>query len=278
MCSRSDRGAPDAGQLADSPSREWWTVSRRLPDVSEVHAAAARGFEAEAATYRRARPEYHPDLVARFVDRYGGEVVDLGAGTGIFTAQLVAHGLRPVAVEPLAAMRAQLTDFLPSVTALAGSAEAIPRDDDSADTVVVAQAMHWFDHAAALEEIARVLRPGGHLVTVWNVRDESVAWVAQYTEVMERYAGDTPRHRSMKWRTAINDDARFEQVDEWSAPHPVPTDADGVVARAVSTSYIAALPIADQRDVERELLAIVAPLGESFDYPYRAELQAWRRV
>ncbi|MEM7273621.1 MAG: methyltransferase domain-containing protein [Actinomycetota bacterium] len=245
-----------------------------------IHRAAADGYQANADVYRRARPAYHPELVARVVDRYtgpGAVVVDLGAGTGVFTAQLVAAGVRPTAVEPVEAMRAKLTAQLPAVTAVPGTAEAIPAEDAAVDTVVVAQAMHWFDHGPALDELARVLRPGGHLVTVWNVRDETVPWVTAYTEIVDRHAGDTPRHRTMRWRRAIDDDGRFEPVDDWSTLHPVPTDPDGVVGRALSTSFIAALSASDREAVADELRSVVAPLGDSFDYPYRAELQAWRR-
>jgi len=81
-------------------------------------------------------------------------------------------------------MRAQLSSALPQVEALAGSAEAIPLPDRSVDVVTVAQAWHWVDVERAVAEVARVLRPGGTLGLIWNVRDESVDWVAQLGRIM----------------------------------------------------------------------------------------------
>ena len=89
----------------------------------------------------------------------GRRVLDLAAGTGKLTRLLVPLGAEVVAVEPLAAMRSQLAAAMPTVEALDGSAEAVPLADASVDAVTVAQAFHWFDAPAALDELARVLRP-----------------------------------------------------------------------------------------------------------------------
>ena len=247
--------------------------------VLVVHESASEGYSKQADTYRNIRPSYHPALVRRFADRYGsGPVVDLGAGTGIFTAQLLKEGLNPIAVEPVHAMRTILKRDLPTVRVEEGTAEQIPLLNDSAVTVVVAQAFHWFKTRAALDEIHRVLKPGGALVTVWNVRDEDVDWVSKWTDVVDVYAGDTPRYRTMKWRKAIEQDNRFAEVDDWSVFNPKHTTASGVVDRALSTSFIANLSSAEQDVVRQQVLEIVEPLGPSFASPYRSELQAWRKL
>ena len=89
-----------------------------------------------------------------------------------------------MAVEPLDEMRAELEVALPGARALAGSAEAIPLPDASTDVVTSAQAFHWFDHDAALPEIARVLRPGGRLALVWNSRDDRDPWMARLSAII----------------------------------------------------------------------------------------------
>ncbi|MEL7158137.1 MAG: class I SAM-dependent methyltransferase, partial [Actinomycetota bacterium] len=175
-----------------------------------VHEAAATGFSRDPDRYHRGRPSYHPEVSKRVAERYGkGIMVELGAGTGIFTRQLVDEGLEVIALEPVISMRTTLSEAVPEADVRVGSAEKIPMADGSVDTVVVAQAFHWFDAEQALDEIDRVLVPGGHLVTVWNVRDDGEPWMAAYNTIVERHAGNTPRYRSMMWRKAIHDDPRF---------------------------------------------------------------------
>ena len=96
-------------------------------------------------------------------------VVDLGAGTGKLTRLLVPAFGRVIAVEPSDAMRRKLDAFCPKAESLAGTGQEIPLPDASVDAVFAAQAFHWFDDEPAVAEIARVLRPRGALVLMWNL-------------------------------------------------------------------------------------------------------------
>jgi ubiquinone/menaquinone biosynthesis C-methylase UbiE len=242
-----------------------------------VHVAAGTGFERNADAYSRGRPAYDSELVARVAARCVDRLVaDVGAGTGIFTAQLFDAGVRAVAVEPVAAMRAALSEALPMIEAVDGTAESLPFPDRSVDVLVVAQAFHWFDLESTLAEMARVLRVGGELICVWNVRDENVDWVAKYTEVVDAYAKDTPRYRDFAWRRGIEADARYTFVEEWGTDNPQPSSQQLAVDRALSTSFIAALGPSEQLLVADCIRTIVASLGERFDYPYRSEMQVWK--
>jgi SAM-dependent methyltransferase len=144
----------------------------------------AASFAGVADAYERSRPGYPKDAVCWLAGEKPCDVVDLGAGTGKLTRSLVALGHRVTAVEPLPEMLSRLRVAVPGVTAVEGGAEAIPLASASADVVTVAQAFHWFDHATALREIARVLRPGGRISLIWNVRDGSEEWVAELSDVM----------------------------------------------------------------------------------------------
>ncbi|MGI9598374.1 MAG: class I SAM-dependent methyltransferase [Acidimicrobiales bacterium] len=261
--------------------------SRNPNPETNIHRAAASGYQRQSQAYRRGRPAYHPALAERIAARYGPDpdrrttLVELGAGTGIFTAQMAGNGLAVTAVEPVAAMRDAIISSLPAelrplVSVVGGTAERTALADDSVHTVVASQSFHWFDHRPALDEIARVLTIDGHLVTVWNVRDNRVDWVRACTDVVDRYAGDTPRHRTMGWRHAIEADARFALVEDQRVDNPAPTTPAGVIDRTLSTSFIGALDEAEQAEVVAEIRAITEPLGTEFDYPYTSELQAWR--
>lgn len=172
--------------------------------MSSVHSAAQQGFSAEAQRYAQGRPEYPEALSDWLRDALGLRpqtvAVDLGAGTGKFTRLLARTGARVVAVEPVDAMRAQLAEALPQVQALAGSAQSIPLANGFADALVCAQAFHWFATVEALEEMRRVLTAEGRLGLVWNVRDESLDWVAEITRIITPYEGDAPRFYKGDWR------------------------------------------------------------------------------
>jgi len=134
---------------------------------------AARGFRA-AEHYDAYRPGY-PSAVIAFIRETArldqrSTVVDLGAGTGLMTRLLGPVG-RLIAVEPVPEMREALRVRVPEAEVMEGTAERMPLPSAMADAVVVAQAFHWFANAQAVLEIGRVLKPGGVLVLVWNVRD-----------------------------------------------------------------------------------------------------------
>jgi SAM-dependent methyltransferase len=152
--------------------------------MSDERRERAASFGSVAGAYERSRPGYPDDAVRWLAGAVPCEVVDLGAGTGKLTRSLVALGHRVTAVEPLPEMLEQLRVAVPAATAVEGDAESIPLAAESVDVVTAAQAFHWFDHGPALREIARVLRPGGHIGLVWNRRDESEAWVSQLSDAM----------------------------------------------------------------------------------------------
>lgn len=148
-----------------------------------TRARRASSFGSRAAAYAEHRPDYPREALEWGLSGVTGtprRVLDLGAGTGKLTLGLAGLGLDVTAVEPDPEMRAELGRVVPSATSLAGQAERIPLPDGEVDAVFVGQAFHWFDVPVAMTEIARVLRPGGVLVPMWNYEDDSVPWVAEF--------------------------------------------------------------------------------------------------
>ncbi len=145
--------------------------------LTDPAARLARSFGPVAQAYDRGRPAYPREAAAWMVGRDAAHVLELGAGTGKLTAELIALGHDVHATDPDPAMLDLLRERVPTATTSVAGAEEIPVRDRSVDVVVAAQAFHWFDLDRALPEIARVLRPGGHLALVWNQRDERIPWV-----------------------------------------------------------------------------------------------------
>lgn len=241
---------------------------------------AASGFGRAAAAYERGRPAYPAEAVAWMAAELGitegSTVIDLGAGTGKFTRMLGPRRAHIIAVEPVAAMRAELARRVPGIDIRDGTAEAIPCRDEQADVVVAAQAFHWFATVAAVNEISRVLRPGGGLGLIWNRRLMSDRLQASIEAVIQRYRGDAPAHERNDWRSVLPG-SRFEEIGQFECRHAQAVDLDGLLDRVLSTSFIAALDDQARERVEREIRGLVAGRRQ-FVLPYRTEVYLFRRT
>jgi SAM-dependent methyltransferase len=246
--------------------------------MSQIHRTAAQGFAAGAAAYAAGRPDYPRELALWLAGelglRPGRKALDLAAGTGKFTAALLATGAHVIAVEPVAAMLEQLVSQYPEVDARSGFAQSIPLEDASVDAVVCAQAFHWFATAEAMHEIGRVLKPGGAFGLVWNVRDDRVPWVAELGRIMKPYQGDAPRFSSQQWRNVFPAPG-FGPLRErmFSHSHSGPPEKV-IIDRIMSVSFMAALPADEQARVTAQLWAVIANSPElagrsSVTFPYR---------
>ena len=156
------------------------------PTAAE-HSDRARSFGSVAADYAQYRPGYPSAALAVALPRTAGVVVDLGAGTGKLTADLIGPGRTVYAVEPDRAMLDQLLDDLPTVVGVQAAAEQVPLPDGCADAVVVGQAWHWFDGAKARAEICRLLRSGGTVAVLWNVDNLDDPLTAAVEQVMNTH-------------------------------------------------------------------------------------------
>jgi len=213
------------------------------PSVSKAQRASS--FGRVAGEYERGRPGYPREAIEWLLGADSLEVLDLGAGTGKLTAAVLDAGHRVVAVEPLAEMRAILTSRLPAARALEGTAEQLPLEDASVDAVTVGAAFHWFDHAVAAAEIARVLRPPGVLGLLGNTFDASVAWVASLRAIL----GPPAIERKGHWPSVEDLSERFADVQDREFFHQQPVDRASLRDLASSRSSLAVMS-----DPQREIV------------------------
>jgi SAM-dependent methyltransferase len=234
----------------------------------------ALSFGPAADRYDEVRPSYPPVAPVWALGTTPCRVVDLGAGTGILTRVLLALGHDAVPVEPDAAMRRRLEEACPGTKALDGAAERIPLPDGSVDAVVAGQAYHWFDTERAHPEIARVLRDGGIFAPVWNIRDESVPWVARLSALLAEPAGDGRRGGRLS-----NPDfgPLFGAVASKTFHHQVPMTADGLVALMSTRSYYLTASAQGQAEISDGIRELVAGMAEPFALPYETVIYRARR-
>jgi SAM-dependent methyltransferase len=242
----------------------------------------AHGFSAVADIYERARPTYPPEVVKHLANRLdlrrGRSVVDLGAGTGKLTRLLADTGARVVAVEPLAEMRETLERVVPEAESLEGTAEAIPLGDASADAVTAAQSFHWFDAVTAVGEIYRVLRPGGAVGLVWNMRDVTDPLQARLEELLAPLRQPRLADLPWDWQAVVEESPFFTRPTRTSFPWAQRMTRDDLVDRVSSTSFVAQLTEEDRDRLLEDARALVDHLEEPFPFRYRADVYVFRRV
>jgi SAM-dependent methyltransferase len=203
-------------------------------------------FSDRVQDYVRWRPGYPPEVVEALRADLGLQpshvVADVGSGTGILSRLLVANGNVVYGVEPNREMAAVAeTDLAPTgrFHSIDGRAEATTLADGSVDLITAGQAFHWFKVPESRAEFRRILRPGGGVALVWNLRRLDSTpflrdyeaflrrWSNDYEEVSEKYA----REESLRglfgeggWR-----ERRFDSAQHF--------DLEGLRGRLLSSSY-----------------------------------------
>ena len=202
-------------------------------------------FTSRVENYFRYRPRY-PRAVAECLQRECGltteaVIADVGSGTGMLSELFLANGNTVFGVEPNAAMRGAAEALLANQALFLsrnGTAETTTLPAGCVDFVVAGQAFHWFDQKLARREFARILRPGGWVVLVWNERSATASpFDAAYERLLETFAVGYAivNHRAIdanSLRTFFDHGFRMRTFANSQR-----FDFDGLKGRLLSSSY-----------------------------------------
>ena len=217
-------------------------------------------------------PPYSAELLDLAQEALGldasARVLDLAAGTGRLTRELDPRFADVVAVEP------DERDARAARHGARGQRGGDPARGESVDAVFVGEAFHWFETAAAIGEIARVLRPRGGLAIIWTHWWETEPPLPERAlellrEPYQRFAAQ----RNPPWDDQF-DGSPFEPLRYERLEEAIVVEPDQLLELYSTTSSLAAIP-PEERDA---IFAAVRPLLEG---PYRLPLKhelTWTRL
>jgi len=206
---------------------------------------ATSRFSDRVENYVRYRPGY-PMQVLRVLENDcgltpGQVVADIASGTGIWTRNLLENGNHVFGVEPNAEMRQageRLLASFPKFRSVAGTADATTLEDQGVEFVTAAQAAHWFDRERARREFARILKPAGWLVLLWNERlTDSTAFLREYEELLLTYGTDYAEVRQERTTDAVSEFFDRAPFQERAFEMRQEFDYAGLEGRLLSSSY-----------------------------------------
>ncbi|ODV92813.1 hypothetical protein CANCADRAFT_23371 [Tortispora caseinolytica NRRL Y-17796] len=242
--------------------------------MSKVNQIAQSSFTANHEIYDRVRPSFDKDGVAFLIEEVmhlkpGAKVIEVGAGTGLFTETLKPYDLNILAVEPSEGMRESFKKRCPDVEIVDGDAYSLPVEDGIADAVLVAQAFHWFADSDAVKEFRRVLKKGGYLGLLWNNEDMEEASEVQRkcVELMWSYDSIVPQQRHNKWQKPLNESSQYFQTpfQEKKFKTSRLINKETVWPMMLSRSYITSLSDDEKQKLKQKVDEILVGAPEVID-------------
>lgn len=216
-------------------------------------------FEAVVDEYDAARPPYPPDVLDALGDLDGLSVLDVGAGTGIATRQLLQRGAGVIAVDPGERVLCRAVDRTPGLAAVVADGACLPVPDQAADLVCFAQSWHWLDETTRVHEAHRVLRDGGRWAGWWShARADAEQWFDDYWAVIEASCPGTHRgQRDTDWGATVDVAGMFVVAPLVVVPWTRSISTEEWLTDQASHSYVAGLDIHDRDRLLAQLRHIV---------------------
>ncbi len=201
-------------------------------------------FSDRVDNYSKYRPGYPTAIISYLMQatgiRQGATVADIGSGTGIFTDLLLRHGFTVKAVEPNGPMRQAAEENLgsiPGFTSIEGSAEHTTLNRHSVELITVAQAFHWMEPLATKKEFTRILKPGGYIALLWNIRTQQTPFMQAYEALKAQFGSDYASiHKADE--AAVGDFFSPAKYTRETFSHVQLLDMKGLKGHLLSSSYI----------------------------------------
>jgi ubiquinone/menaquinone biosynthesis C-methylase UbiE len=209
----------------------------------------------EYAKYRDQLPEIiFEQFRRRDIVFQGKKVMDLGAGSGIFSRAIAGQGAEVLGVEPeinlinAAKVQDQIHNY--SISYLNSAAEEINLPNHSFDIVTALRAWHWFDRDKVLEEVKRLLKSEGYLIVIHAIFVPHLSEEAQQTLDIIRSSGVDMKPAGSMAGTAERrngfptnwfeewEAADLQVVDEWQNNYDLSYTIDEWCGKVKSLSWL----------------------------------------
>lgn len=202
-------------------------------------------FDGRAKDYTASRPSYSKELIDCLYGNYelseASVVADIGSGTGKFSKHLLDRRSEVYCVEPNGDMRCVAENELckyKKFHSVAGDAENTTLKSNFVDCITTAQAFHWFDVLKFKQECLRILKNGGKVFLIWNIRDYADILNQEWHKVFSQYCPDFSGFCNGIERDDTKIKAFFDKGYDYVAfEHPLTFDRESFIKRSLSSSY-----------------------------------------
>ncbi|MGI8975928.1 MAG: class I SAM-dependent methyltransferase [Thermomicrobiales bacterium] len=250
-------------------------------------------FDSVAERYHRVRPRYPDEIWDTLVEaiglRAGARVLEIGAGTGIATAELARRGVHVTALEPGAAMAAMIQRELGDTGRVEVVVErfedwSIPQEPF--DLVIGATSLHWIDRAVLQERLPALLKPDGHaaLLHYLHVAGGDTAF---FDAAQECYANHDPDYQEDYLRSPDDSSLRSQVLDNLTGFQParthtwqveIPSDRRHYLSLISTYSTMLRIPEPNRLDLFRCIGDLMDNrFGDSITKRYRFDLVVTQR-